>query len=132
MAGRAIVSADAFMADLQHARKADAEKVRSILLGIKRPALEERIKWNAPSYAAGGIHVVTFNFGCPKSIRLIFHCDTARKETKGAPHAFEDALLDWQSDIRAIAVFRSSQEVAAAKKSLPGLVRRWVKDVVQA
>lgn len=120
------------MAALQHARRADAEALRTILRGIKRPALDESIKWNAPSYAVGGVHVVTFNFGCPKSIRLVFHCDTARKETKGAPTTFEDPLLAWQSDIRALAVFRSSEEVAEAKKVLPGLVRRWVEEVVKA
>lgn len=117
------------MAGLNHARKGDAETLRAILTGIRSPKLEEGIKWNAPSYAVGGQHVVTFNFGCPKSIRLIFHCDTARKETKGAPPMIEDdsGLLDWQSDIRAIAVFRSAEEVAAAKKTLPGLVKRWAE-----
>ena len=134
MAVKASVSPDVFMAALQHARKTDAEALRSILTGMKRPSLSEQIKWNAPSYALDGVHFATFNFGCPKSTRLIFHCDTARKETKGAPPAFEDetGFLEWQSNIRAIAVFRSSEAVAAAKKTLPGLVRRWVRDVVQA
>jgi hypothetical protein len=76
--------------------------------------------------------VLTFNFSDRKSIRLIFHCDTARKETKGAAPAFEDALLAWQSDIRAIAAFRNMEEVAAAKAVLPGLVRRWVGEVVRS
>ncbi len=117
------------MAALDHARKADAVTLRGVLTKIRTPKLEEGIKWNAPSYSAGGQHIVTFNFGCPKSIRLIFHCDTSRKETKGAAPMIEDesGLLDWQSDFRAIAVFRSSDEVAAAKKTLPGLVSRWAR-----
>jgi len=82
----------------------------------------------------GGVHCVTFNFGDKKSIRLIFHCDTARKEAKGAAPAFvnETGVLAWQSDIRAIAAFRSLDEVAAAKAVLPGLVKRWVGEVVRS
>ncbi len=78
-------SPDALMAALAHPLKAEADALRAILLGLKTPKLEESVKWNAPSYAHGGTHCVTLNFGDKKSIRLIFHCDTARKETKGAP-----------------------------------------------
>lgn len=122
------------MAALHHPLKAEADALRAILLGLKTPKLGESVKWNAPSYAVGGTHCVTFNFGDKKSVRLIFHCDTTRKETKGAPPAFEDetGLLVWQSDIRAIATFRNMDEVAAAKTVLPGLVKRWVREVVQA
>ena len=122
------------MAALEHPLKAEAEALRAILLGLKAPKLDESVKWNAPSYAVGGTHCVTFNFGDKKGIRLIFHCDTLRKEKKGAPPAFADeaGLLDWQSDIRAIAAFRSLEEVAAAKKVLPGLVKRWVGGVLNA
>lgn len=122
------------MAALEHPLKAEAEALRVILLGLKAPTLDESVKWNAPSYAIGNTHCVTFNFGDRKSIRLIFHCDTLRKEAKGAPPAFADetGLLAWQSDIRAIAAFRSMEEVAAAKKVLPGLVKRWVGEVLNA
>lgn len=127
---KAATSADALMAALEHPLKAEAEALRAILLGLKAPKLDESVKWNAPSYAVGGVHCVTFNFGDRKSIRLVFHCDTARKETKGALPAFEHTLLSWQSDIRAIAAFRNMEEVAAAKAALPELVVRWVSEVV--
>lgn len=131
---KAPVSADGVMTALTHPLKAEAAALRAIIRSVKTPALEESVKWNAPSYAHGGSHCLTFNFGDRKSIRLIFHCDTARKETKGAPPAFEDetGLLAWQSDIRAIAAFRSMEEVAAAKTVLPGRVRRWVSEVLKA
>ncbi|MFN7163307.1 MAG: DUF1801 domain-containing protein [Hyphomonas sp.] len=128
---KAALSAGEVMAALSHPLKAEADALRVILLALKAPKLDESVKWNAPSYAVGGTHCVTFNFGDRKSIRLIFHCDTARKESKGAAPAFEHALLAWQSDIRAIAAFRSMEEVAAAKAVLPGLVTRWVREVVQ-
>lgn len=126
---KAAVSADA----LTHPLKAEADALRAILLGLKTPKLKESVKWNAPSYAVSSTHCLTFNFGDRKSIRLIFHCDTARKEAKGAPPAFDDdtGLLAWQSDIRAIAAFRTMEEVEAAKKVLPGLVRRWVSEVIE-
>jgi len=46
------------------------------------------VKWNAPSYAVGWAQCVTLGFGDLKSTRLIFYCNTMRKETKGAPPAF--------------------------------------------
>ncbi|MFN3911589.1 DUF1801 domain-containing protein [Hyphomonas sp.] len=130
---KAAQSAGEVMAALSHPLRAEADALRVILLALKAPKLDESVKWNAPSYAVGGVHCVTFNFSDKKSIRLIFHCDTARKETKGAPPAFADetGLLAWQSDIRAIAVFRTMEDVAAAKLVLPGLVRRWVSEVVE-
>ena len=118
------------MAALDHPLKVQAEALRSMIRAIKAPALEESVKWNAPSFSVGGTHCLTFNFGDRKSIRLIFHCDTARKETKGAVPAFGDPLLAWQSDIRAIATFRSMEDVAAVEKALPALVKRWVAEVL--
>ncbi|MEX1249605.1 MAG: hypothetical protein WEA77_00215 [Hyphomonas sp.] len=111
---------------------ASPEALRAILLGLKAPKLDEPVKWSAPSYAVGGAHCVTFNFGDLKSIRLIFHCDTMRKETKGALPAFDDALLAWQSGIRAIEVLRNMEEIAAAKKVLAGFLKRWVREVLEA
>lgn len=130
---KAAASPDALMAALEHPLKAEAEALRAILRGLKAPKLDESVKWNAPSYAVSGTHCVTFNFGDRKSVRLIFHCDTARKETKGAPPTFADetGLLAWQSDIRAIAAFRNMEEVKAAKAVLPGLVKRWASEVLK-
>lgn len=121
------------MAALDHPLKAEAEALRAILNALKAPVLEESVKWNAPSYTHGGVHCVTFNFSDRKSVRLIFHCDTARKETKGAPPAMADesGLLQWQSDIRAIAAFRSMADASAARKALPTLVKRWVAEVLK-
>lgn len=119
---------DAFMAALSHPLKAEADALRGIIRGLKTPRLDEGIKWNAPSYSVGGVHFVTFNFGDRKSVRLVFHCDTARREVKGGPALIEDeaGLLQFQSDIRALAAFKSLAEVEAARKSLPSLVKRWV------
>ncbi len=117
------------MAALAHPKRAEAKALRAIIREMKSAKLEEGIKWNAPSYALGGVHYVTFNFGDQKFVRLIFHCDTARKETKGGPPliADEGGLLVFQSDIRTLAAFRGMDEVRAAEKALPGMVKRWVE-----
>ncbi|KCZ97450.1 hypothetical protein HPO_14761 [Hyphomonas polymorpha PS728] len=120
---------DEFMAALAHPKRAEAEALRKIIRGLKAPRFEEGIKWNAPSYSLGGVHYLTFNFGDLKSVRLIFHCDTARKENKGGPPliADETGLLVFQSDIRALAAFGGMEEVTVAEKKLPGLVKRWIE-----
>lgn len=121
-------SPDDFMAALSHPLAGEARTLREIILGAGL-GLEESLKWNAPSYSLAGVHHFTFNFGDRKSIRLIFHCDTARKETKGgAPMiADETGMLAFQSDIRALAAFRNAGDVAGAKAMLPGLMMQWLK-----
>lgn len=92
------------------------------------PHLVESLKWNAPSYALGADHLLTFNFADKKSVRLIFHCGTRRKETVGAPPFMEDTtdLLEWASDIRAIATFRNADDLVHAGPLLPGLIGEWI------
>jgi hypothetical protein len=116
-----------FMETLDHPRKAEAQALRDIIRAAA-PGMPESLKWNAPSYMHGGEHVLTFNFSDKKSVRLVFHCGPRRKETPGAPPIMADTsgLLEWASDIRAIATFRNADDVARARDVLPELVTDWV------
>ena len=118
---------DGFMEALDHPRKAEAQALRDIIR-TSAPALVESLKWNAPSYTLGTDHLLTFNFADRKSVRLIFHCGARRKETVGAPPFMDDTtgLLDWASDIRAIATFRNADDLTHAGPLLPGLIRDWI------
>jgi len=121
---------DGFMDTLNHPKKAEAQALREIIRAAA-PGLQESLKWNAPSYMAGTEHVLTFNFSDRKSVRLIFHCGTRRKENPGAPPFLEDAtgLLEWASDIRAIATIRNADDLDHARPLLPGLVQAWIAGV---
>jgi len=121
---------DGFMEALDHPRKAEAQALRDIIRA-SAPGLVESLKWNAPSYALGADHVLTLNFSDRKSARLVFHCGTRRKETVGGPPFMEDTtgLLEWASDIRAVATFRNADDIDQASRVLPALVRAWIAAV---
>jgi hypothetical protein len=59
------------MAALNHSLKDGIEELRAVFHSM--PGLEEKIKWNAPSYSYAGIDLFTFNFHDPSVIRLVFH-----------------------------------------------------------
>ena len=60
-----------YMAALNHSLKDGIEELRAVFHSM--PGLEEKIKWNAPSYSVSGIDLFTFNFHDPSVIRLVFH-----------------------------------------------------------
>ena len=67
----AATSVSEYMAALDHSLKDGIEELRAVFHSM--PGLEEKIKWNAPSYSVSGIDLFTFNFHDPSMIRLVFH-----------------------------------------------------------
>jgi hypothetical protein len=67
----ATTSVPEYMAALNHSLKDGIEELRAVFHSM--PGLEEKIKWNAPSYSVSGIDLFTFNFHDPSVIRLVFH-----------------------------------------------------------
>ena len=127
-AAPAAVAADAvtrWLASCRHALRAELDTLRQ-LVAAAEPRLVEGIKWNAPSYAFAGDDRLTFNLGAKDRVRLIFHCGVKKRATKGRVPVDDRGLLEWAADDRGIATFRSAADVAAAKKSLPQLVRDWL------
>jgi Domain of unknown function (DU1801) len=61
-----------YMEKLEHPLKAEIEAVRTILKSTNAN-LEERIKWNAPSYHLNEVDLVTFNARMTEKVHLVFH-----------------------------------------------------------
>jgi uncharacterized protein YdhG (YjbR/CyaY superfamily) len=61
-----------YMEKLEHPLKAEIEAVRTILKSTNAN-LEERIKWNAPSYHLNEVDLVTFNVRMANKVHLVFH-----------------------------------------------------------
>ena len=125
-------NADELVRSLPEDKRRIAEALRDIIRNID-PKLEEIVKWNAPSYTLNGEDRLTFNLHGAAGVRLVFHCGAARKETRGALPLFTDetGLLDWVSDIRAIAVFASIDAVNARGDDLRSVVMRWLDETKQ-
>jgi uncharacterized protein YdhG (YjbR/CyaY superfamily) len=61
-----------YMTKLEHPLKAEIEVVRTMLKSTN-PDLQERIKWNAPSYHLNEVDLVTFNHRMTNKVHLVFH-----------------------------------------------------------
>lgn len=114
-----------WLASCRHALRAELDTLRELVVAAE-PRLVEGIKWNAPSYAFDGDDRLTFNLSAKDRVRLIFHCGVKKRAAKGRVPVDDRGLLEWAADDRGIATFRSATEVAAAKKTLPQLVRDWL------
>ena len=119
---------NAFWQDLDDARRPVVLSLRDIILATV-PALDETLKWNAPSYALKGEDRVTFNLAKADVVRLVLHAGAKRTEDKKGPPLFVDetGMLSWQSDIRALVTFRTLAEVEQHREDVEWVVRRWLE-----
>ena len=107
----------AYMAQLNHPLKAEAEALRSIIKKVSKK-LSERIKWNAPSYHISNTDLLTFNFGDKKNIRIIFHHPNIVK--------IKSVVLEGNYKDRRIVYFKDAAAVKAGKKELQQIIQQLI------
>ena len=92
------------------------------------PDLHEHIKWNAPSYQAGGDDRITFNLSKPDAVKIILHRGATAKDTKTGVRLVADdtGWLIWASDQCAAVHFETMEQVSDRAKWLETLVPRWI------
>ena len=116
---------DSYLDDLQHARKAEVETLRRLILDAV-PGLAQRIKWNAPSFGLGEDDRITMRLHPGDRIQLILH----RGAKAGADDFFRfedpDKLLAWAAPDRGVITFRDADDLAAKSAPLAEVLRRWV------
>ncbi len=117
-------SVTAFLAALQHPRKAEIERIRELIFEAD-PHLSEQIKWNAPSYGHGDDRI-TFRLQPGDKVDLIFHRGAKVQDNAGFSFADEDELVTWLSPDRGIISFGDSADVEAKAKPLRALIKRWL------
>ncbi len=117
----------AFLDAQNHPFRAEIDQLRNCILAAKSE-LVENIKWNAPNYSFHNEDRITMKIQPPKHIQLIFHRGA---KVKGQPKdklIEEDfGMLSWKENDRAVATFKTVQEIEAAKNELKQLVQAWLK-----
>jgi hypothetical protein len=115
---------DAFVAALEHPRKAALLSLRSAILRVD-PRIREAVKWNAPSFLVDD-HFATFKLRPPTTLQRVPH---AGAKAQRPPKAFRlddpRGLVRWAAPNRCVATFAT---VAAAREHeavLCDLVRQW-------
>lgn len=115
-----------FIKSTKHPLKKEIEALRKIVLGAGTP-LEERIKWNAPSFCFQGEDKITFNLSSAEKVQLVFHRGAKVKEVpKNRLIEDPENLLKWAANDRAIAAFKDMDGIAKSRKNLSQLIEAWL------
>lgn len=116
---------ETYMDGLQHGRKAEIERLRRLVLNAV-PDLNERIKWNAPSFGRGEDDRITMRIHPGDRLQLILH----RGAKAGADDLFRfedpDKLINWAAPDRGVVTFKDAGDLEAKSLALPEILRRWV------
>jgi hypothetical protein len=116
---------DIYLDSLQHKHKAAVETLRRLILDAV-PGLDERIKWNAPSFGKGEDDRLTMRLHPGDRLQLILH----RGAKAGADDLFRfedpDRLITWAAPDRGVISFSDADDLAAKSAVLPEVLRRWV------
>lgn len=115
-----------FLDNLNHPRRAEIDALRSIILDID-PGIAENIKWNGPNYAFNGDDRITMRIHPPKNLQLIFHRGAKTTEIP-ASRLISDhqGLLAWKTNDRAVADFKSADDIQLKKAELGAAIREWL------
>ncbi len=121
MARRAPLSVDEFLSSLVHGRLDEVLELRRAIVASNEP-IEERVKWNAPSFGRCGLDRVTFRLAPGDRIELVFHLGAGRPAPDQGAVAVDDprGVLRWLAEDRAVV---SIVDRADMERKLPDVVR---------
>lgn len=121
-----------FLAELEHPLKELILEIRSAITK-SNPGLKEHIKWNAPSYAIDGEDRVTMKLFPPKNIQVVFHTGAKPKKQPTERLITDTAgILKWVANDRAVATFKSKEEVQRKASEFQKIINSWLKASAKA
>lgn len=118
----------AFIAALDHPRRAEIVALRDLVLGAD-PAISEEIKWNAPSFRTSE-HFATMHLRAKDCVQLILHLGA--KSKRAVPReAIEDpaGLLTWLGPDRASVRIEGPEDLERKAGPLVAIIRGWIRNV---
>lgn len=104
------------------------DRLRAIV-AASHPLLDERIKWNAPSFALGDDDRITLGIERKGGVRLVLHRGAKVQGVQGFAFDDVDALAKWRAPDRGVIVWRELAGIEAVAVPLQALCRRWVEAV---
>lgn len=109
----------------------DWPALSTALVAIIRAALPlavEEVKWNAPSFAVDGRHMITLMRPKGGGARVVLHRGAKAVDTRTGQRLLDitDPRLTWASDQRVQVAFASRADVDAGADWLAALCRDWV------
>lgn len=118
--------ADRFLLEFEHPLERELETVRCLLLDAD-PAIEEGIKWNAPSFRVNE-YFATLNLRTKDAVQIIFHLGAKARPDIVERIAVADPrnLLEWLGKDRASVKLAGRAEIESEGKTLQDVVRHWI------
>ena len=119
------VSVTAYLDALDH-RHADAVVALRQLILDAVPGIQERIKWNAPSFGPDDDDRVTMRLQPRDCLQLILHRGVRVQDA--SEFFFDDPteLVVWRSRDRGVVTLGGLSDVVAKRDALSDLVKSWV------
>lgn len=125
MSGAASAALDAWLAALDHPRKAEVAALVTLALAA-RPGITGHIKWNAPSFLYAGDDRVTLGLRPNGALQIVFHRGAKVRDAAGFAFTDDSGLLNMVAPDRGV-VTLGEGEVAAKAEALGNLIARWVE-----
>lgn len=116
-----------FLRELDHPRRDVVLALRDVILEAS-PAIQEGIKWGAPSFRTTD-DFATMNLRVKPGddhVRLILHTGAKVKVTSVRQVADPTGLLTWLADDRGVVTFTSEEDLARRTPALQDLLRAWM------
>lgn len=118
---------DAFLEALDHARKAEVERLRLAIL-TSDDGLTETVKWNAPNFVFAGEDRVTFRLKPGDRVELVLHRG-AKVRADADAFTFDDpsGAIAWATPDRGVVSITDATDLAARQDAIVELVGRWIR-----
>lgn len=117
-----------FLNEQNHPFIKEIEQLRNYILA-SNIGLTENVKWNGPNYSFNDEDRITMRIQPPKKqAQLIFHRGAKKQEQpKTKLITNESKLLTWKENDRAVATFKSIDEIENSRSELSEIVNEWLK-----
>ena len=91
------------------------------------PGLVERIKWNGPSFAIGGVDRISIAKDKRGAVRVVLHRGVKPIPLDGFSFDDPHGLADWPAPDRGVMTFADGAEVAHVAEKIASLFGRWLR-----
>lgn len=125
---------DAWIAGFDHRQRPTITALRDLMLRVDA-AVQEGIKWNAPSFrttewfATVNLRTKAGAGRAASPVAIVLHLG-ARKQDRAQPRIDDpDGLLEWLGPDRAMLVFASAADVRRRAAALRKLLEQWLRCV---
>ncbi|ESQ92069.1 hypothetical protein ABAC460_04055 [Asticcacaulis sp. AC460] len=110
-----------------HPAQAEIEVLRRLILAAD-PAIEEGVKWNAPSYRSGE-WFATFHLRAKSGVQIILHRGAKVRADGIGGIDDPEGLLQWLDPNRASVSFADMAQVETRGGAFQAILRQWVRQL---